>query len=65
MAEKKFGGSRYFALGAVWWFVIAGVLGVLHLIFPDLVETPTFVVVAVLIAVVGTFAIVYFARPRS
>ena len=51
-------------MGAVWWFVIAGALGVLHLIFPGLVETPFVVIVAVLVALVGSFAIVYFARPK-
>ena len=64
MADKQFGGSRFWALGAVWWFVIAALLGLVHLVFRDLVEGPLFVVIAVLLAVVGTFAIVYFARPK-
>ena len=64
MAGKQFGGSRFWVLGAVWWFVIAALLGLVHLVFRDLVEGPLFVVVAVLLAVVGTFAIVYFARPK-
>ena len=64
MAGKQFGGPRFWALGAVWWFVIAGALGLVHLVFPGLVEGPVFVVVAVLLALVGTFAIVYFARPK-
>jgi len=64
MAGKQFGGPRFWALGAVWWFVIAALLGLVHLIFPGLVEGPVFVIVAALLAVVGTFAIVYFARPK-
>jgi hypothetical protein len=64
MAGKQFGGSRFWALGAVYWFVIATLLGLVHFVFPDLVEGPLFVIVAVLLAVVGTFAIVYFARPK-
>ena len=64
MAGKQFGGSRFWALGAVWWFAIAALLGLVHFVFPDLVEGPMFVIVAVLLAVVGTFAIVYFARPK-
>ena len=62
MAKKEFGGSKFFALGAIWWFVIGGAMGVLHLIFPGLVETPFVVVIAVLAALLGTFAIVYFAK---
>ncbi len=64
MAGRQFGGSKYFTLGALWWFVIAGVMGILHLIIPGLVETPLVVVVAVLVAIVGSFAIVYFARTK-
>ena len=64
MADKQFGGSRFWVLGAVWWFVIAALLGFVHFIFPGLVEGPLFVIVAVLLAVIGTFAIVYFARPK-
>jgi hypothetical protein len=64
MAEKKFGGSKYFTLGALWWFVIGGVMGILHLIFPSLVETPLVVILAVLVALAGSFAIVYFARTK-
>ena len=64
MADRQFGGPRFFALGAVWWFVIAGAMGVLHLIFPDLVETPLVVVIAVMVALAGSFAIVYFARGK-
>jgi hypothetical protein len=64
MAKKEFGGSKYFTLGALWWFVIAGVMGVLHLIFPGLVETPLVVILAVVVALAGSFAIVYFARTK-
>ena len=64
MAGKQFGGPKYFTLGALWWFVIAGVMGVLHLIIPGLVETPFVVVVAVLVAIIGSFTIVYFARTK-
>lgn len=64
MARKKSDGPNYFTLGALWWFVIGGVMGVLHFIFPGLVETPTVVVIAVALAITGTFAIVYFLRPK-
>jgi succinate-acetate transporter protein len=64
MAKREFGGPRFFALGAVWWFVVAGVMGLLHRIFPSLVETPLVVVIAVALALLGTFTIVYFARPK-
>lgn len=64
MVKKEFGGSKYFTLGALWWFVIGGVMGILHLIFPGLVETPLVVVLAVLVALAGSFAIVYFARTK-
>jgi hypothetical protein len=64
MAKREFGGPRFFALGAVWWFVIAGVMGVLHLIFPGLVETPFVVVIAVIVAIIGSFALVYLGRPK-
>ncbi|GAA0577396.1 hypothetical protein [Rhizomicrobium electricum] len=64
MAKREFGGPRFFALGAVWWFVVAGSVSVLHRIFPDFVETPLVVVIAVALALIGTFAIVYFAKPK-
>jgi hypothetical protein len=64
MARKKSDGPNYFTLGALWWFVIGSVMGVLHMIFPGLVETPTVVVIAVALAIAGTFAIVYFLRPK-
>jgi hypothetical protein len=60
MAKSR--GPNFFTLGAVWWFVIAGTMGVLHLIFPGLIETPLVVVLAVMVALIGTFAIVYFAK---
>ncbi len=65
MAKKEFGGPKYFTLGALWWFIIAGVMGVLHLIFPGLLESPVVVVIAVAVAVVGTFLIVTAGRPKS
>jgi hypothetical protein len=61
---RKSSGPNFFTLGAVWWFAIAGAMGVLHLIVPGLVETPLVVVLAVLVAIGGTFAIVYFARGK-
>lgn len=59
---KKSSGPNFFTLGALWWFVVAGAMGALHLIFPGLVETPLVVVLAVLAAIGGTFAIVYYAK---
>ena len=64
MARRKSDGPNYFTLGALWWFFIGGFMGVLHMIFPGLVETPTVVVIAVVLALIGTFAIVYFAKPK-
>jgi hypothetical protein len=64
MARRKSDGPNYFTLGALWWFVIGGFMGVLHFIFPGLVETPLVVVIAVVLALIGTFAIVYFAKAK-
>lgn len=64
MAKREFGGPRFFALGAVWWFVVAGVMGLLHFVFPGLVESPLVVVIAVAVAVVGMFLIVAAGRPK-
>jgi hypothetical protein len=64
MARREFGGPRFFTLGALWWFVIAGVMGVLHLVFPGLVETPLVVIAAVAVALIGSFAIVYFVKGK-
>ena len=64
MAGKEFGGSKYFAMGAVWWFVIAGVLAVVRLVFPEWADGLRFVVVAVLAALIGPALIVFLFRPR-
>lgn len=62
MARRKSSSPNFFTLGALWWFVIGGAMGLLHLIFPGLIETPLVVVLAVLAAIGGTFAIVYYAK---
>jgi len=64
MAERSFGGSRYWVWGAVWWFVVGGALGLVHRVFPGLEVTPKFIFLAVVAAVVGGFIIVWLIRPR-
>lgn len=64
MADKKFGGSRYLFLGAVWWFVLGGILAVVRLVFPEWADGSRFVVVAVLAALIGPALIVFLFRPK-
>ena len=64
MAGKSFGGSRAFVLGALWWFALSAAMGLLHRLWPDLVETPLVVVIAVAVALLGTFAITYLVRTK-
>jgi hypothetical protein len=64
MAGRKFGGSRYWLMGAVWWFVLGGLLGLVHLIAPDFYDSPRFIVFAVLAAILGPALIVFLFRPK-
>lgn len=65
MADRKFGGSRFWLMGAVWWFVLGGLLGLVRLLWPEFADGPRFVLFAVLAAILGPALIVYLFRPRG
>ena len=64
MANRKFGGTRYWVMGILWWLVIAGVLGVLHHVAPGWLDAPEVVASVVIGVVVAGFVLVYVFRPK-
>jgi len=64
MADKKNGGARFFRLGALFWLLIAALLGIAHFFWGGDTQSVGFVIGAVFFAVIGGFVIVYFARPK-
>ena len=64
MADKQNGGARFFRLGAVFWLLIAALVGIAHFFWGVVSESVPFVIGAVLAAVLGGFVIVYFARSK-
>jgi hypothetical protein len=64
MADKKNGGGRFFRLGAVFWLLIAALLGIAHFLWGGATQSVGFVLGAVVCAVIGGFVIVFFARSK-
>jgi hypothetical protein len=65
MGERKFGGSRFMLLGAVYWLaVMAAVSAAFHL-WPQLQHSQTFFYAAVAAALVGGIVVVMLFKPKS
>ncbi|MDR3526964.1 MAG: hypothetical protein P4L57_06755 [Rhizomicrobium sp.] len=64
MADKQNGSARFFRLGAVFWLLVAALVGIAHFFWGVVSESVPFVIGAVFVAVLGGFVIVYFARSK-
>jgi hypothetical protein len=64
MAERKFGGPRFWAMGAIFWLLVAACLGIAHRIWPGLTETPPVVAGTVAVVVIVGFGLVFLLRPK-
>ncbi len=64
MADKKFGGSRFLVLGAVYWLVVAGLFGIAHRFWPELTDSQPFAVAVVFGVVIAGFVLVYLFQRK-
>jgi len=58
MADRGNGGGRFFRLGAVFWLLIAALVGIAHFFWGVVSESAPFVIGAVFFAVIGGFVII-------
>lgn len=64
MPQKGFGSARYFRLGALWWILLAAMIGLAHVFVPDLAETPLVVASVVIGMVIAGLVVLWFVRPK-
>lgn len=62
--NRKFGGPRFWALGAIYWMVVAAALGLAHKYWPGISESSPVVAVSVFVVVVVGFGLVFLFRPK-
>lgn len=62
--KKQFGGPRFWALGAVYWVVVAGLIGLAHKLWPAQSETTPVVIGTVLVVVIVGYGLVFLMRPK-
>jgi hypothetical protein len=65
VGDRRFAGSKFWVLGAVYWILTAALVTLAHYLWPHVADTAPFFFAAVLGAVIGGFAIVYLFRPKS
>jgi len=65
MAEKKFGGSRFWLLGALYWIAVMALVGGAYRLWPHLAASQTFFYAAVLGALIGGIALVMLFKPKQ
>lgn len=61
----RFTGTKFWLLGAAYWFVVAALVAVVMQIWPHLQDSLPYMAAIVLGALVGGFAIVYLFQPKS
>ncbi|GAA0525176.1 hypothetical protein FHS83_001904 [Rhizomicrobium palustre] len=65
MAGQKIDSGCFFRLGAVFWLIIAALVGVAHFIWPIFSETRGFATLFVIAALALGFGLVYLAKPKE
>jgi hypothetical protein len=65
MARKENNGAMFFRLGAVFWLLVAAVLGVAHWFWPIFSSAKAFSFGFVLIVLAGGFLIVALLKPKA
>jgi hypothetical protein len=64
MAGKRFGGTRFYILGALYGFAVMGALGVANLM-GGLPDSPLFLAGFVVAVVLGAALLVWLTMPKS
>ena len=64
MARKQNSSAIFFRLGAVFWLLIAALMGIAHFLWPLVSETHGFAMLFVIGVLAVGFLLVWIAKPK-